>query len=270
MHDSGQHHEKNPDAVELALRAADPVGAAEPPAADGPLALRVLTRAGQRSRRHQRLRRTVLVGATTLAAVGATAGAYVWVNDPGQPHESQSVACVMGELDVSFGYQPSQQDPAEVCREYWIDYAGEPAPAELTACVDNTEYNPLRVFPGGAEICAEYNATPYTGVSEEQLRFSEFRRELQGRLSEAGCSSEDEAREWAEELLAEHRLDGWTVRAAEPGPDADAGQAPDAACAMMEYDEANREIGFARHDLYPELPAVESGEGPSVELPSLP
>ncbi|KAB8171033.1 hypothetical protein FH609_000945 [Streptomyces sp. 3MP-14] len=237
------HDADDTERLETALRAADPLrdrALADDP--EGPLGLRVLTRARGRAR-HHRLRRAVLVPATALAVAGATAGAYAWTTDPGQPHSSWSVTCVVDGIEIEIGPSPAEQDPVLTCGDYWADSwvarpEVSPPPAELTACVDNAKDDPLRVYPGGAGTCEELGIEPYTGLSEEQLRLAELREELHQNPDD--CRSREEVAALADRLFDEHHLDGWTTRAVEAD---DAHAVSDSPCTMIStYDEVNRTV----------------------------
>ncbi|RKN38023.1 hypothetical protein [Streptomyces hoynatensis] len=226
------------DRLAALLRAHDPVREDELPSAGDPVGLRVLDRARRRSRR-ARTRRLVLVPAATLAMTGATAGAYAWVSAPGQPTNSAQLTCVTPTSQVGVEFYASEGTPADLCRDMWQYYADGPAPESLTACVEADRWNSIYVYEGDAAECARHGQEPYTGVSDEQYRFSAFRAELEE--ADAGCVSAEELRAKAEELLAEHGLGGWTVETEPVGASPLSGP-----CEMVTgFDEETRTVSLA-------------------------
>ena len=48
----------------------------------------------------------------------------------------------------------------------------------LSACVDASDQGSIEVRPGPVEICVEHGDLPYTGPTDEQLRYAAFLEEV--------------------------------------------------------------------------------------------
>lgn len=243
------------DELDLMLRNGDPVRggrdhdgrtldsrAADP---DSPEALRILVRVRRRMRQRRR-RVLVLVPAVALSVVGITAGTYAWVAGDGHGHalDSTAMSCRSdNQRDAVTGFDPGTDDPVRTCRQQWQEMFGVPAPSALTACVDSAAQGSIVVYPGGRDECGRHRSDPYTGPTQEQLRFALFRTDIKAHFAGRTCVPYSEFKKVTTGLLARHHLTGWTVRDFQT-----AEKEPEGACAEVGYyDEARRTVVVGDH-----------------------
>jgi hypothetical protein len=230
----------NDDELVRMIRARDPRPDPSKTDPDSPVADRILARVRERTRR-RRKRMMVVVPVVALALVGGTAATYAWVAGDGAGHtlDSSGLSCVGSEHgDAVTGFDPVADDPIRVCRQLWQDTFGSPAPQTLTACVDSSEQGSIQVYPGGRDQCARHRADPYRGPTREQLNLAHFRTDLKERVAERDCVSHPEFRDVVSELLAKHRLTGWSAGHFQTGD-----KEPEGPCAEVSYfDEPERKI----------------------------
>jgi hypothetical protein len=210
------------------LRGADPVRTEALPDPDGPAALRIRTRAHQRSRRTRMRHLVVIPAATALALGGATAGALTLMGD-GHASDSLSASCVLPschEIEIQ-GINAVEEDPTERCRELWNYPSLEPGPDQLTACAPRDGQGVVRVYKGSPAVCEEHGEVAYAGPDDEQQRLAQMRTEVRetlgvperisaGETQEHDCLPREELEARLQELLADYGLTGWTVTHADP------------------------------------------------------
>ncbi|WP_328499942.1 hypothetical protein OG828_02395 [Streptomyces sp. NBC_00457] len=222
------------------LRTRDPQPDPSETDPDSPLADRILARVRERTRR-RRKRTMVVVPVVALALVGGTAATYAWVAGDGEGHtlDSNGLTCVgSDQSDAVTGFDPGADDPIKVCRQLWQESFGRPAPETLTACVESSEQGSIEVYPGGRDQCARHRADPYRGPTREQVNLAHFRTDLKERVAERDCVSYPEFRDVVSELLAKHRLTGWSAGHFQTGD-----KEPEGPCAEVSYfDEPERKI----------------------------
>ena len=195
------------DVIDQILRDADPLRDVPLPAADSLPARRVL--AGAKRHRSRALRRIAIVAVAAVVAVGA--GVAVRRGD-GHPGTSGSVDCTASaRSDAHISLDLRTDDPALVCAQRWQELFSEPAPAQLTACVDSSAQGSIKVYPGGPDVCEAHGAVRYTGPTAEQRRFAAFLEDGKAlRDDVGGCIRPEELRTIVRGLLAKHGLVGWT------------------------------------------------------------
>jgi hypothetical protein len=249
------------DELDLMLRNSDPVqdgGAHDGRALDGraldgrvagpdsPAALRILARV-RRSTRRRRRRVLVLVPVVALSVAGVTAGTYAWVAGDGHGHalDSTALSC---EADSAHGavtnFDPGTDDPVRTCRALWQSVFDVPAPTALTPCVDSSSQGSIVVYPGGRDVCARHRSDPYTGPTQEQLRFAHFRTDIKAHFAGRTCVPYAEFKEVTVALLTENDLTGWTTRDFQT-----AEKEPEGPCAEVGfYDEPGRTVYVGGHE----------------------
>jgi hypothetical protein len=219
------------DVIDDVLMAADPLHGVTLPDPDGADARALRDRAAGRSRRRRSTRRIAL-GAAVAAVLGATGATVAFGGGDGRAVTSDQLVCVESDArDLVMVFDARTDDPVAACTAEWASTFGVPVPAELTACVDDSEQGSIEVRPGPVGICAERGEVPYTGPTNEQLRYAAFREEAEAlrELAEAQgvtCPSLDDVRAAVDSLLAKHQLAGWSYSTAGVPP-------PHAACAEV-------------------------------------
>ena len=157
-----------------------------------------------------------MVGAAVVGVLGATGATVAYGGGDGRAGSSDGLVCVgSGSHDLVMRFDPRTDDPLTACAAEWEQVFGVPAPPVLTACVDASEQGSIEVRPGPVEVCAEHGDLPYTGPTDEQLRYAAFldEAEVLGARAEAkdvACLSYEDLRAALDALLAEHSLPGWT------------------------------------------------------------
>jgi len=223
------------DLIDEVLAAADPVRAVTLPLSASPEGLAVRDRAkGVAPPRARRSRRRLVVGAAVVGVLGATGATVAYGGGDGRAGSSDGLVCVGSEShDLVMHFDPRTDDPLTACAGEWDQVFGVPAPPVLTACVDDSEQGSIEVRPGPVEVCAEHGDVPYTGPTDEQLRYAAFLDDaevLAARAEAEGvaCLSYEDLRAALDALLAEHSLSGWIYGFAGTDPE------PGGACARVE------------------------------------
>lgn len=202
------------DVIDEVLMAADPLRGVVLPDPDGLDARALRDRASGRTRPH-RSKRRIALGVAVAGVLGATGATVAYGGGDGRAVTSDQLVCVESDSrDLVMVFDARTGDPVASCAGEWQQGFGVPAPAELTACVDDSERGSIEVRPGPVGICAERGEVPYTGPTDEQLRYAAFREDVEAlrvRAEAEGntCPSLDELRAALEPLLAEHQLTGW-------------------------------------------------------------
>ena len=227
--------------IDELLTAADPVRSVTLPASASSEALAVRDRAkGETRQRARRSRRRVVVGAAVVGVLGATGATVAYGGGDGRAGSTDGLVCVESEShDLVMRFDPRTDDPLTACAGEWEQVFGVPAPLVLTACVDASEQGSIEVRPGPVDVCAEHGDVPYTGPTDEQLRYAAFLDDaevLAARAEEQDveCLSYDDLSAGLAALLAKHSLTGWTYGFTGTDPD------PEGACARVE--------GFVEHE----------------------
>jgi hypothetical protein len=219
------------DVIDEVLMAADPLHGVALPDPDGPEARALLDRASGRTRPH-RSKRRIALGVAMAGVLGATGATVAYGGGDGRAVTSDQLVCVQSDAsDLVMNFDARTDDPVASCAGEWDQSFGEPAPAELTACVDDGEQGNIEVRPGPVGICAERGEVPYTGPTDEQLRYAAFREAAEALGVEAKaegitCPSLADLQAALDPLLADHQLTGWGYSIAGVPP-------RDAACAEV-------------------------------------
>ncbi|MFD5625464.1 hypothetical protein [Streptomyces sp. NPDC127072] len=234
------------EALDRMLRDSDPDPDERATDPDSPVATGILARVRRRARERRR-RVLVMVPAVALVVTGATAGTYAWVAGDGRGHtlDSTGLSCVGSATgDAVVAFDPGTDDPVKACRQRWPELFGQPAPAELTACVDSSRQGSINVYPGGRDQCRSHRSDPYLGPTEEQLRLSRFRADLEEQFADRTCVPYPELRRAVTRLVDRHGLTGWTARHAQS-----AEREPEGACAeVSHYGETGRVVWLSDHE----------------------
>lgn len=199
------------DVIDQMLRDADPLRDVVIPDADSMPARRVL--AAAKRHRARNVRRVALVAVAAVVAIGAGVAA----RGDGHPRTSSQVVCVFSPLaDGVMNFDVRTDDPVRVCAAHWHEFGTPrhpaPVPDRLTACVEGSAEGSIKVYAGGPDVCEAHGAVGYVGPTDEQRRFADFLEEGKALQENAGgpCMSPDRLHDAVRQLLAKHRLVGWT------------------------------------------------------------
>jgi hypothetical protein len=222
------------DVIGEVLVAADPLRDVTLPLPASPEALAVRDRAKGVPAPSRRSKRRLVVGAAVVGVLGATGATVAYGGGDGRAASSDGLVCVgSASHDLVMRFDPRTDDPLTSCAGEWEEAFGVPAPAVLSACVDSSEQGSIEVRPGPVEVCAEHGDVPYTGPTDEQLRYAAFLEEAEalGARAEADgitCPTYDDVRAVLDALLAKHGLTGWTYGTTGTDPE------PPGDCARVE------------------------------------
>lgn len=236
---------RKPELIDNLLTDSDPLEGLPQSDPDGAVALAVRDRATKGRDQQQRTLRRIVAACAAAGLLGAAGATVAYSNGDGRSGSSDGLVCNGSDAsDLVVGFDPRSDDPAAVCAGEWEIVFGVPAPAELTACVDSGVQGSIEVYPGAAEVCAENDSVPYTGPTDEQLRFAAFREDADSlheilQPTRDQCVTEEQIKRALDPLLAKHRLEGWTY-----GSPVD----NDAPCAQVEgFVEHNKTIVITHH-----------------------
>lgn len=170
--------------------------------------------------RRRRRRRLGAAGGLAMVAVGGTAAAVLFRDQPSRP-EAGAVCRATADLYGDAIALAAGADPIDGCRQLWVDGnfgASDGSVPPLVACVG--PHGAVEIFPGEASVCERL------GLDHAEPELSAQNRAvvaLQDRLVEeinaAECRSVQDVAVLAERILSESGLGGWQV-VVEPGTEA--------------------------------------------------
>lgn len=171
-------------------------------------------------RRRRWWRGRALAGLLGVGIVGvASAGAAVWY-ETSRPEQPVSVTC-WRDVDRSSQWETQigpNESPVDACAPAWRDGPfGPAAPPSLIACT--AAEGPIAVVPGDSlDACAAVGLPaldPGHAGSPELAEVHLLQRLVADPLG-ATCATEEETVALVAEVLARHRIDGWTVNPPAP------------------------------------------------------
>ena len=224
-----------PDPFDLFRRLQPPAAESDAARDDALLATVLAAPHGSVGRGVRRPRRRTRWIAAGVVTAGALATAAWKLESREHAPNPLTLACFRtASLETDIAVIEPSADPVGACAAPWTDgtFGTGPVP-ELHACVSPTGI--AAVFPGGADVCTVLGLHDLdSSFTAEEQKLLQLQDQLSTNLA-AGCFGVDEARQQAEQMLADLHITGWHVDVTGP-PDA---QVP---CIAAGFDPQHRQI----------------------------